>query len=116
MIHDRPAIGDQALQPSSGSIVRRPYFERGVMSGQQFGQIKGILSVALGPAGDEGFSKLLQGDGIDGIESDKLKTLQEDNEVVGRLLQTDGNPLAGVLALQLSDPVLKGFGMGGDAL
>jgi hypothetical protein len=72
------------------------------MSGQQFGQIEGILSVALGLAADEGFPKLLQGEGIDGVEGDELKTLQEDNEVVGRLLQTDGNLLAGILALQLS--------------
>ena len=116
MIDHGTSIGDQTLQAAGGGVIGHPWFEGGVMRRQQPGQIKRILGVALGAAGDEGFAKLLQRDGIDRIQADELEMLEEDDEIVSRLLQTDGDPMARKGLLESLDPLLKSFRGGADTL
>jgi hypothetical protein len=64
---------------------------------EQLRQVKGILAVVLGAAGDEGLAILLKRDRIDGKERDPFISFQEGNEVNGGLFQAQADAGLGML-------------------
>ena len=86
----------------------------GALGEEQLRQITRIFAVILGPAGHEGFTKLLQRDRIDGIERDPGIPLQKENETGGRLLHAESHAGGGMFLAQLEEPVVQSLGRGAD--
>ena len=82
------------------------------MGQEQLGQIERVLGVVLGAAGDEGFAKLLEGDGVDGIERDPVIAFEKGDEMDGRLFQAQADAGLGMLLAQFQQPFPKRFGSG----
>jgi hypothetical protein len=60
------------------------------------------------------FAELLEADGIDGVEGDPIVAAEETDEVVGGLLENDGNPVFGEALTQVGGPGLKSGRIGGE--
>jgi ATP-dependent helicase YprA (DUF1998 family) len=86
------------------------------MAQEQLGQVLGILAIVLGATDDEGFAELLQGDRVDGVESDPGVGLQEEDQAQGRLFQANAYPSLRMLLAQLQEPVMQSFWRGADSL
>jgi len=91
-----------------------PNRQLGMMRQEQVGQKVRVLGVILGVAGDEGFTILLEGDGVDGVEVDPVVSLQEGDEVDGGLFQTQADASFRLLLPECQQPFPKGFGRGVD--
>src|SRR6185436_9060505 len=69
-----------------------------------------------GSAGDKSFAEFLQSDRVDGVEGDPGIVLQKEDEAGGGLFQANGHFGGGMLLTQFGQPVVQGFGGGGDGL
>jgi hypothetical protein len=83
---------------------------------EQFGQIVGIPGIVLGAADDEGLAEFLEGDGVDGMESDPVIRFEEGDQMDGGLFQTEAHPGLGMLLAQLAEPFPERLGGGVDGL
>src|SRR6476661_6875048 len=86
------------------------------MAPEQLGQVLGILAIILGATGDEGLSELLQGDRVDGIESNPMVSLQEQDQAGSRLFEAEADTGLGMLLAQLCEPIVQRFRGSADGL
>ena len=114
MIDDVAAVDDQALELAGGSILGGPRTELGPVMGQEVGHELGVEAVVFGTTNDKGLAELLEADGIDGVEGDPIVAAQEADEVVGGLLENDGDPVLGEALTQVGGPGLEGGRIGGE--
>jgi hypothetical protein len=101
------AMDHQLLEQAGLAVLGAPGLELVWVVEQQLGQVLGILAIVLGAAGDEGLAVFLQGDGVDGVESDPLITFQEGDEMAGGLFQAELEPELGLALVQVQEPVPK---------
>jgi len=106
-------MSDELLEQTGLAVLGLPGFEFIAVSSEQLGQVTSIGTVMLGAAGDEGFAILLQGDGIDGKESDPGIGFQEGDEMAGGLFEAQGDGGIGMTLAQIQKPAAKIFGRTG---
>ena len=104
----------EPLNGAGGAVFGSPEFEFVVVAVEQLSQVEGVLGVILGAAGDEGFAEFLEGDGVDGIQSDPFISFEEGDQVAGGLFQAQGHAGVGMLLAQLEQPLPERFGRGVD--
>jgi hypothetical protein len=107
-------VKDPLLDGASGAILRSPRLELGVMMEEQLGQEASVFGIVLGPAGDEGFAILLEGDGIDGVEGNPGVGFQEGDQMGRGLFQAEGQAGLRVLLAQFQEPFPKSLRGGSD--
>lgn len=108
-VDDGAAVEDGLLESTRLRTFRTPGFESVVVGEEQLGQVFGILGIILGPAGDEGLTELLEGDGIDGVKRDPGVVLEEEDEVDGGLFEANGDAGFGVIVAQRGESVVEVF-------
>jgi len=78
-----------------------------MVSQEKLGKKAGVLGIILGAAGDEGLAELLEGNGIDGVESDPGVGFQERDQIAGGLFEAQADAGLRVRLAQFGQPVMK---------